>query len=132
MQGRIDSNQDITLILTPEEDRIFSQLRKPTEHFGDIHNFARIRVDSKHYTLFRATLKDRNTYVYLGYSSDKGGIFREAMDIERIGKIILPEDENSPILINLCEDGMRHYNAGWKHEVRYDGEHKLFIKREAV
>ncbi|MDD5192127.1 MAG: hypothetical protein PHH54_00880 [Candidatus Nanoarchaeia archaeon] len=129
MQVKYDNDQDITLFLTAEESNALE--KGPTKHFADIHNSSKnLDKDGKGYILLRGTCMELRTYFFLGYGKDPGGFFKNASDMEGLGKILIPESENSSWYINLSEKGFEHFQKGWPHGIRYNGSNKLFIKKE--
>lgn len=131
MKIRYDEAQDLTLLLTEEEEEAL--LKGPTEHFCEMHQSSeRLAEDGLHYILLRGLCRELGAYVYLGYSRDKDNIFREALSMDGHGKILIPDPNYSelPWDINLSEKGIQHYRKGWEFGIRYDEEHKLFIRKE--
>lgn len=134
MRFEYDQSQDITLILTNEEQEKLFQ--GPTKNFSDIHISSQT-IDKKtknHYILLKGLGLDLQTYLFLGYSSDKEHIFDNAHKIENIGRMIIPAGENSgePWLINLSQEGIEYLRKGWLAGQRYNGSSKLFIKGELI
>jgi len=120
MKVRYDEGRDLTLTLTDEENEML--FSGPTMFFDDMHVGSEELVDGRHYILLRGIIRGLGEYVFLGCSKE---VLGGASDFG-MGKIVIPD--GGTWLINLNDEGLRHYKDGWESGVRYDGSHKLFIK----
>ena len=114
MEVKYDQSQDITLILNKVNKALLTKEKTKDFFESPLKGFS----------------KTLEAYVFLAYSSDSSGVFSEAEDMERMGRIVIPEpdEKGSPWLINLSDEGIRHLGNGWNHGIRYDGSSKLFIQ----
>lgn len=114
MEVRYDSGQDLTLILSREEKRDLTE--KLTGEF--------------HEASIKGVSHDLKAYLYLAYSRDNSGIFKNSRNLDgKMGKIAIPKPGTPDAwLINLSDEGIRHLRSGWNYGVRYNGSSKLFIR----
>ncbi len=113
MEVRYDSDQDLTLTLTREEEKDLTS--RLTEEF--------------HETFIRGTSSVLGVYVYLAHSMDSSGILKNSRDLDGMGRIVIPEPGTpDPWLINLSDKGIEHLRNGWNYGVRYNGSNKLFVR----
>ena len=126
MRTRYDQSQDITFFLTSEETEEI--LKGPTPNFLDIHKCSQ-KLDSRgqHY-LFLWTISAEGSF-YLGYSLEEE-MFEGGLDMEGMGKILMPNEERECWMVNLSTRGVEHLKRNWPQSLRYDGTHKLFILQE--
>lgn len=132
MEVRYDKCRDITLKLREEE--IKKLLSGPTEYFFDMHNPKNIDPKTgEDHSLLTGISKESKTKFFLGYCSDKGGLFENAVRIDNnFGKILIPDASELkwPWLINLSEQGVEYFKIGWPMGILYKENSKLIIVGE--
>ena len=131
MKIRYDPSQDITLFLSEEEHEVLLSLKGPTKAFHDIHTVPyKIEPRTKEIEIpFKGISHELKAYIFLGYSHNKNEVFENADKLEdRLGEISISSLDSYPWKINLSKKGVKYYQEGWSHGMRYNGTNKLFIK----